>query len=155
MEGLDLRNRIILLLTAAVLTIGCQAAIAAKKQAGASQATAEMDKCIASARVWDITFKHELASFMGEPLERVPALFCRRIFEAVRTGRISFSDVNAIQLNQPTEIWKVIKGNSRGSNATRGSTHPAPKYRSCSGIDGTFQVPASKNCPLSGYAHDG
>ena len=155
MEGLDLRNRILLLLAAAVLAIECQAAIAAKKQAGASETAAEMDKCIASARVWDITFKHELASFMGEPLERVPALVCQRISEAVRTGRISYSDINAIQLDQPTQIWKVIKGNSRGSNATRGSTRPAHKYRTCSGIDGTFQVPASKNCPLSGYAHDG
>ncbi|MGX8011183.1 hypothetical protein ACVDG8_020575 [Mesorhizobium sp. ORM8.1] len=137
-------------MAAAAFAVGCQAASAVTKQAGS-----EMDKCIASARVWDITFKHELASFMGEPLDRVPALFCQRIFEAVRTGRISFSDVNAIQLNQPTEIWKVIKGNSRGSNAARGSTRRAPKYRSCTGIDGAFQVPASKKCPLSGYAHDG
>ncbi|KUM23969.1 hypothetical protein AU467_32070 [Mesorhizobium loti] len=39
---------------------------------------------------------------------------------------------------------------------------PAPKskpaqrksgYRTCSGIDGTFEVPASQRCPLSGYAH--
>ncbi|AZO65621.1 MULTISPECIES: caspase family protein [unclassified Mesorhizobium] len=27
------------------------------------------------------------------------------------------------------------------------------KFRNCSGIDGTFQVPASQKCPLSGYAH--
>ena len=26
-------------------------------------------------------------------------------------------------------------------------------YRTCSGIDGTFEVPASQRCPLSGYAH--
>ncbi|RAZ87281.1 hypothetical protein DPM33_26255 [Mesorhizobium hawassense] len=39
---------------------------------------------------------------------------------------------------------------------------PAPKpkatarksgYKTCSGIDGTFQIPASQRCPLSGYAH--
>ena len=35
---------------------------------------------------------------------------------------------------------------------------PAPaarqsKFRNCSGIDGTFQVPASQKCLLSGYAH--
>ncbi|RWM25164.1 caspase family protein [Mesorhizobium sp.] len=39
---------------------------------------------------------------------------------------------------------------------------PAPKskaagrksgFRTCSGIDGTFEVPASQRCPLSGYAH--
>ncbi|WP_192258162.1 caspase family protein [Mesorhizobium silamurunense] len=26
-------------------------------------------------------------------------------------------------------------------------------FRTCSGIDGTFEVPASQRCPLSGYAH--
>lgn len=136
-----------------MVAIGCQAAIAAKKHADASPANAELDKCIASARVWDITFKHQLASFMGVSLDRMPALFCQRIFEGVRTGRISFSDINAIQLNQPTQIWKVIKGNSRGSTVRKG---PAPQqYRNCTGVDGTFQVPASKKCPLSGYAHDG
>ncbi|WP_245442472.1 hypothetical protein [Mesorhizobium hawassense] len=29
---------------------------------------------------------------------------------------------------------------------------PASKFRTCSGIDGTFQIPASQKCPLSGYA---
>lgn len=148
-----MKNRILLLLTATVVAIGCQVAIAAKKHTDASQANTELDKCIASARVWDITFKHELASFMGVSLDRVPALFCQRIFEGVRTGRISYSDINAIQLSQPTQIWKVIKGNSRESTVRKG---PAPQhYRNCTGIDGTFQVPASKKCPLSGYAHDG
>jgi hypothetical protein len=28
-----------------------------------------------------------------------------------------------------------------------------PRFRNCSGIDGTFQVPACRKCPLSGYAH--
>ncbi|WP_292369393.1 hypothetical protein [Mesorhizobium sp.] len=27
------------------------------------------------------------------------------------------------------------------------------RFRTCSGFDGPFQVPASKKCPLSGYAH--
>ncbi|WP_292077447.1 hypothetical protein [Mesorhizobium sp.] len=112
-----------------------------------------MAKCIASARVWDITFKHQLATFMGEPLDRVPALVCQRLYDGFRTGRISFSDINAIQLDQPTQIWKVIKGNSRGS--TPAPSRAPVKYRTCTGIDGTFQIPATRNCPLSGYAHDG
>jgi len=148
-----LRNRILLLLTAAVLAIGCQTAIAAKKQAGGSQTAAEMEKCIASARVWDITFKHELASFMGVSLDRVPALFCQRIFEGVRTGRLSFSDVNAIQLSQPTEVWKVIKGKPKGAPVTHSSPPQSSRFRNCSGIDGSFQVPISQKCPLSGWAN--
>ncbi|TIS49281.1 MAG: hypothetical protein E5W93_18670, partial [Mesorhizobium sp.] len=27
------------------------------------------------------------------------------------------------------------------------------RFRTCSGFDGPFQVPASQKCPLSGYAH--
>lgn len=112
-----------------------------------------MAKCIASARVWDITVKHQLASFMGVSLDRVPALFCQRIFEGVRTGRISYSDINRLQFNLPTELWLVIKGKSK----TPAPTHtPAPlstNFRNCTGIDGAFQVPISQQCPASGYAH--
>ena len=100
-----MKNRILLLLTAAAIAIGCQAAMAAKRSP-----KPDLAKCVASARVWDLTVKHQFASFMGVSLDRMPALFCQRIFEGVRTGRISFSDINAIQLNQSTEIWKVIKG---------------------------------------------
>ncbi len=112
-----------------------------------------MAKCVASARVWDLTFKHQLASFMGVSLDRMPALFCQRIFEGVRTGRISFSDINAIQLNQPTEIWSVIKGKSKAAAVTQSPPPRSSNFRNCPGIDGTFQVPVSQKCPLSGYAH--
>lgn len=112
-----------------------------------------MAKCIASARVWDITFKHELASFMGVSLDRVPAIFCQRIFEGVRTGRISFSDVNAIQLSQPTEIWTVIKGKPKRTPVTHSLPPQSSRFRNCSGIDGFFQVPISQKCPLSGWAN--
>lgn len=70
----------------------------------------DLAKCVASTRLWDITIKHQFASFMGVSLDRMPALICQRIYEGLRTGRISFSDINAIQFDQPTEIWKVIKG---------------------------------------------
>jgi hypothetical protein len=150
---LDLKNRILLLLTATVVAIGCQVAIAAQKHTDASQANTELAKCIASARVWDVTFKHELASFMGVSLDRVPALFCQRVFEGVRAGRISFSDVNAIQLDQPTEIWRVIKGKPKGTPVTHASPPRSSRFRNCSGIDGSFQVPISQKCPLSGWAN--
>lgn len=142
-----MKNGILLLLAATAFAISCQAASALTKQADS-----EMSKCIASARVWDITFKHELASFMGVSLDRVPAIFCQRIFEGVRTGRISFSDVNAIQLSQPTEIWMVIKGKPKAAAAAQASAPRNPKFRTCNGISGSFQIPASQKCPLSGYA---
>jgi hypothetical protein len=141
----DLKNRIILLLTAAVISIACQVAIA-----GSKPSEPNMAKCVASARVWDLTVKHQLASFMGVSLDRMPALFCQRIFEGVRTGRISFSDLNAIQFNQPTEIWLVIKGKSKAAAAAT----PPPRnsrFRTCSNvITGTFEVSASEKCPLGG-----
>ncbi|WP_292068361.1 hypothetical protein [Mesorhizobium sp.] len=48
--------------------------------------------------------------------------------------------------DQPTD--KEIKAGSKAASAPRSSN-----YRNCSGIDGTFQVPVSQKCPLSGYAH--
>lgn len=47
---------------------------------------------------------------MGVSQERMPSLFCQRLRDAVLSGRITASDINNLQLNQPTEIWKVIKG---------------------------------------------
>ncbi|CDX38134.1 conserved hypothetical protein [Mesorhizobium sp. SOD10] len=139
-RGVDLKNRIILLLTAAVIPIACQVAIA-----GSKPPEPDMAKCVASARVWDLT--------VGVSLDRMPALFCQRIFEGVRTGRISFSDLNAIQFNQPTEIWSVIKGKPRAAAVTRAPAPQSSRYRNCTGIDGAFQVPISQRCPFSGYAH--
>ncbi|MER8378195.1 hypothetical protein NKJ36_15260 [Mesorhizobium sp. M0142] len=66
--------------------------------------------CIAAVATWTITFKHEIAAFMGVSQERMPSLFCRRLGDAVRSGRIGFSDINSLQLDQSTDIWKVIKG---------------------------------------------
>ena len=82
----------------------------------ASQANAkrapqpDLSKCIEDIQLWNLTVKHDIAAFMGVSKERMPALFCQRLFEGVRTGRIGYSDVNALQLDQQTEIWKVIKG---------------------------------------------
>ncbi|WP_245430092.1 hypothetical protein [Mesorhizobium sp. WSM3859] len=56
---------------------------------------------------------------MGVSQERMPALFCQRIAEGVRGGRISYSDINRLQLDQPTEIWLVIKGKSKEPAPTR------------------------------------
>ncbi|WP_245481829.1 hypothetical protein [Mesorhizobium sp. M7A.F.Ce.TU.012.03.2.1] len=47
---------------------------------------------------------------MGVSQERMPALFCHRIAEGLRSGRISYSDINNLQLDQATEFWTVIKG---------------------------------------------
>ena len=58
---------------------------------------------------------------------------------------------------QPTGRAKPRRQQQREAANPR----PVPKsqairksgFRTCSGIDGTFEVPASQRCPLSGYAH--
>lgn len=90
---------------------------------------------------------------MGISKERMPGLFCQRLAEGIRSGRISYSDLNSIQYNLPTEIWLVIKGKSKAAAAAQVPVPRPSKFRYCTGIDGAFQIPASQNCPLSGYAH--
>lgn len=57
-----------------------------------------------------LSAKEEIRTFMGVSKERAPALFCRRIVTAMAKGRITYSDINRLQENRSTEIWKVIKG---------------------------------------------
>lgn len=71
---------------------------------------AALDRCVSRVATWNITAKHEAAAFMGVSQERMPGLFCRRLRDAVASGRITLSDINSLQLNQSTDIWKVIKG---------------------------------------------
>lgn len=138
-----MKNAIFLLLAAAVVFTGCQSSQAAAK------GEQNPDGCISAVHLWSITFKHEIASFMGVSQERMPALFCQRIGEGVRSGRISYSDLNKVQLDLPTEIWLVIKGKSKAPPQP-----PAPqnsKFRTCSNvITGSFEVLASAKCPLGG-----
>ncbi len=81
-----------------------------------SQATAVKDPkvafagCLSRMKLTDISAKHELASFMGVSMERMPALFCQRLLNAALSGRLTLSDINRLQLSQPTEVWKIIKG---------------------------------------------
>ena len=141
-----MKNGIFLLLAAAVRLTGCQSSQAAAKR----EQKLNSDGCISAVHLWSITFKHEMASFMGVSQERMPALFCHRLGEGIRSGRISYSDLNRLQLDQPTEIWLVIKGKSKAPPQA-----PAPrnsKFRTCKSFDGPFQIPASQTCPLSGYA---
>jgi hypothetical protein len=139
------KNAIFLLLTAAIVFTGGQSSQAAAKREQNS------DGCISAVHLWSISFKHEIASFMGVSQERMPALFCQRLGEGIRSGRITYSDLNRLQLDQSTEIWLVIKGKSKA--AARATPAPRnPNFRTCNGITGTFQVPASRKCPVSGYA---
>ncbi|WP_254016973.1 hypothetical protein [Mesorhizobium escarrei] len=71
---------------------------------------AALDRCLSRVAAWGITAKHEVAAFMGVFQERMPALFCRRLRDAAASGRITLSDISSLQLNQSTEVWKVIKG---------------------------------------------
>lgn len=143
---LTVKNSISLLVAAALTLMTC-----GSSQAGAKQAPeANLDGCISAVHLWSITFKHEIASFMGVSQERMPTLFCQRIAEGVRGGRISYSDINRLQLDQPTEIWLVIKGKSKAAAA---ATPPPrnPRFRTCSSVfSGSFEVFASERCPLGG-----
>ena len=131
-----------------VLTV-CQSS-----QAGAKRdPEADMNECVTSARTRDLTFKHDMALFMGVSEERMPTLFCQRIADGIRSGRISYSDINRLQLDQPTEIWMVLKGKPKPAKVTQAPAPRSLKFRNCSALDGAFQVPASQNCPASSYAH--
>ncbi|KAA3451380.1 hypothetical protein C7I87_07260 [Mesorhizobium sp. SARCC-RB16n] len=144
-----MKNSISLLLGAVVVLSVCQAS-----QAGAKRdPKVDMNECIASARTSDLTFKHDMASFMGVSQERMPALFCQRLADGIRSGRISYSDINRLQLDQPTEIWMVIKGKPKPAKVTQAPAPRSLKFRNCSGVDGAFQVPVSQKCPLSGWAN--
>ncbi|TIT76347.1 MAG: hypothetical protein E5W57_19335 [Mesorhizobium sp.] len=146
---MTVKSSISLLLAAALTLMAC-----GSSQAGTRQAPeANLDGCISAVHLWSITFKHEIASFMGVSQERMPALFCQRIAEGIRSGRINYSDLNRVQLDLPTEIWLVIKGKSKAA-ATATPAPRNPKFRTCNGATGTFQIPVSRKCPLSGYAND-
>ena len=144
-----MKNAIYLLAAAVAAVAVCQPVQAAAKR----EPPPNLDRCVAAVLAWDITVKHDIASFMGVSQERMPALFCQRIAEGIRSGRISYSDANRLQLNLPTEIWMVIKGKPKPAAVTQAPAPKNPKFRYCTGIDGTFQVPVSQKCPLSGYAH--
>ncbi|CAN7211145.1 hypothetical protein [Mesorhizobium sp. LjNodule214] len=137
---------IFLLLATAIVFTGCQSSQAAAKR----EPKMNLDGCIAEVLAWNITLKHDIASFIGVSLERMPTLFCQRLAAGVRSGRISYSDINNLQLDQPTEIWMVIKGKSKA--ATQAPASRTSKFRTCNRNNGTFQIPASQKCPLSGHA---
>lgn len=142
-----MKNRLFLLLAAVAVFAGCQSSQAAGKR----DEKPNLDGCVAAVHAWSITLKRDIGSFMGVSQERMPALFCQRLAAGLRSGRISYSDINNLQLDQPTEIWLVIKGKPKSTPHA-----PAPrnsKFRACKGVDGTFQVPASQKCPLSGWAN--
>jgi hypothetical protein len=89
-----------------VALAGCQTGQDAAKQ----DPKAAFDQCIANVALWSITAKHEATAFMGVTGERMPTILCRRLVDAMLSGRLTFSDINSLQLNQSTEVWKVIKG---------------------------------------------
>ncbi|RUU94533.1 hypothetical protein EOD00_27435 [Mesorhizobium sp. M7A.T.Ca.TU.009.01.3.1] len=145
---MTMKTGIVLLLLATAVFAGSQSSQAAGKR----EPKADLSRCVTSVQAaWGLTFKHDIASFMGVSQERMPALFCQRIAEGLHSGRISYSDINNLQLDQPTEIWMVIKGKAKA--ATQAPAPRNPKFRTCNGTTGTFQIPVSRKCPLSGYAN--
>ncbi|MER8646615.1 hypothetical protein [Mesorhizobium sp. M1252] len=89
-----------------VMLAGCQTGQEQVKQ----DPEAAFDRCITKVAISNISAKHEIAAFMGVSLERMPPLLCRRLVDAMKTGRLTFSDINRLQFDQSTDIWKVIKG---------------------------------------------
>ncbi|TIP75225.1 MAG: hypothetical protein E5X55_06010 [Mesorhizobium sp.] len=85
---------------------GCQTGQDVVKQ----DPKAAFDRCIAQVATWSITAKHEATAFMGVSEGRMPTVFCRRLVDAMLSGRITLSDINNLKLNQSTDVWKVIKG---------------------------------------------
>lgn len=71
---------------------------------------AGLDRCMKSYPSLPLSAKEEIRTFMGVSKERAPALFCHRVVTAMAKGRITYSDINRLQENRSTEIWKVIKG---------------------------------------------
>ncbi len=68
------------------------------------------ERCISKVAISNVSAKHEIAAFMGVSLEHMPPLLCRRLVDAMKSGRLTFSDINRLQFDQSTDIWKVIKG---------------------------------------------
>lgn len=94
------------LLSAGVLLAGCQSAQDVVK----TDPKGSYQRCIASTKKWDITSEQQLRAFMGVSKERAPVLFCQRLLKAVASGRVSESDLNRLQTERATEVFKVLKG---------------------------------------------
>ncbi|MER8917424.1 hypothetical protein NKI32_26880 [Mesorhizobium sp. M0761] len=96
------------------LVLPAMAAMLAGCQTGQEQVSeypkAAYERCIIKVAISNISAKHEIAAFMGVSLERMPPLLCRRLVDAMKSGRLTFSDINRLQFDQSTDIWKVIKG---------------------------------------------
>lgn len=133
-----------------VVLTACQSSQAGSKR----EPKVNSDGCVAAVQAWGLTLKHDIASFMSASQERMPALFCQRLAEGFRSGRLSYSDINNLQLDQPTEIWMVLKGKPKPAKVTQAPAPRSPNFRNCSGVDGAFQVPVSQKCPLSGWAQN-
>ena len=86
---------------------GCQTG----QQTVTKNPRAALARCLSRMETTDISAKYVLASFMGVSMERMPALFCQRLVDTTLSGRLSPSDINRLQTDQPTEAWKIIKGN--------------------------------------------
>ncbi|HEV2506601.1 MAG TPA: hypothetical protein VGV39_26240 [Mesorhizobium sp.] len=101
-----MKRKVFALLAATAVLAGNQTAQAANK----AEIKAANDRCVTSYASIPLSTKEEIRGFMGVSKERAPALFCQRLVRAFVSGRITFSDLNRLQENRSTEIWKVIKG---------------------------------------------
>ncbi|MCP9231003.1 hypothetical protein NMG46_12190 [Mesorhizobium sp. LMG 17147] len=101
-----MKRRLLILPATIGILAGCQTG----QEAVNKDPKAAYDRCIGNVATWSITAKHEAMAFMGVSEERMPATFCRRLVDALASGRLTLSDINRLQTNQPTDVWRVIKG---------------------------------------------
>jgi hypothetical protein len=101
-----LRKKFRPLLAAIAVLSACQISLAGDKP----DIKAGMDQCMKSYAVFPLSAKEEFRTFMGVSKERAPAVFCQRLVKAMASGRITYSDINRLQENRHSEVWKVIKG---------------------------------------------
>jgi hypothetical protein len=100
-------KRAFLILPATVVALaGCQTG----QDRVRNDPKAAYERCVKGFAVENITAKHEIAAFVGVSVERMPSVVCRRLVDAAKTGRLSLSDINRLQLDQPTDVYRILKG---------------------------------------------
>ncbi len=101
-----MKNCLFVLLAATIVLSGSRTTQAADRP----DVKTGFARCMKNYPSFPLSAKEEIRTFMGVSKERAPGLFCQRLAKAVASGRITLSDINRLQENRSTEIWKVIKG---------------------------------------------
>ncbi|WP_292516178.1 caspase family protein [Mesorhizobium sp.] len=84
-------------------------------------------------------------------------------YHAKQASEAQATRQESVAPQRPQKPQPVVRARPRRQDQREAANpRPAPKpkatarksgFKYCTGIDGTFQIPASQRCPLSGYAH--